>query len=548
MRKTVKTLLILGSLGAMCAGLAACSRETTVDKYYKDGNVISVIYDGSGGKILNNEYVYLMDMFNPDKYTPDSEGYIHIKLRSPTDHQNGTNEKERVTVSRTGYSLAGWYQKRELVKDDEGNVLDEEGNKLVEKNERYYKVTITDEGEEKREKTTPAYTFSEPWDFATDTVDFKVGTEKYELTLYAAWVPVFTFEYYYKPGADAEWTKFATTDFDYPSAQTVDRTDLSKVKDCVIIPDWSTETGKMEHKYTVDSAYTFPSLENMTFKAAYADKECTQKITREEPLKHAGYINYDTATSVNGAQPVYVQFDEGNHYRVSTAKQFADINDPTGYFTILSDELDFDCFVDYATGGELSFTKTETASPIRWPSKLTTSTFTGRIEGEGGKKVTFKNVGARMGTSTSTVNVDFGGLFGEIGAGAVIKNVSFENVILDVQNVNSKQGAKFGMFAGNIDDDATVENVTLSGEMRLWKMSGSYTFNLITNGKKAGVTNGGIKLIVCGEKVLGSKDESYLFAIDPDSVSVNADGEIDFDIVNQNTRYKTEQYFVKYGG
>ena len=538
MKKKIQALLIIGSLGAMCAGLAACSKETDVDRYFKKGNVIMVTYDVSGGKMLGDDHAAIMDMFNPEKYPMDSEGYVHIKLRSPTSRKYGGGD---VKVERVGgYSLAGWYKTRELVKDDEGNVLDEEGNKLVEKNENYYKVTVTDEGEEKSEWTIPAYTFSDPWDFATDTVDFKVGDEKFEMTLYAAWVPLFKFEYYYKPNEASDWTKYAQDEgFDYTKTEKADT---------VFVPDWSNETGKMEHKH---GGYTFPGLENMTFKAAYSDPDCKNEITLENPLRHAGYIERETATAIGVLQPVYVQFDKGNYYRVSTAQQFADINDPTGYFTILSDELDFGCSVDYDKGGELSFVKTETYSPIRWPAKLTTSTFTGKIEGEGGKKVTFKNVGVQYSQDTSSNNtVLFGGLFGEIGEEAVLKNVSFEKVIFDIKKATSRRGGSIGMLAGNIDDDATLENVGVSGEMRLFDINisgGTFNFNLVANGATTGVTKGKIKLVVCGTELVGSKG-TYQFNIDPDSVTVDEKGVIDFSIVNQNSRYQEKQYFIVYGG
>ena len=42
MRKKIGTLLIVGSLGALCAGLCACKTETKIDEYYKQGNVITV--------------------------------------------------------------------------------------------------------------------------------------------------------------------------------------------------------------------------------------------------------------------------------------------------------------------------------------------------------------------------------------------------------------------------------------------------------------------------------------------------------------------------
>ena len=539
MRKTIKALLIAGSLGALCAGLAACSNETVIDEYFKQGNVISVTYDGSGGNIKGSSGVSIVDMFNPSKYTADADGYIHIKLREPTTRPGSSGN---IAVDRSGYTLVGWYRNREIVKVD-GKAVDNAGNTLLEEDGFYYTVRKGNDGKTIKEEAVPAYTYSDPWDFAKDTVDFKVGDAKHELTLYAGWVPLFSFEYYYKE--DNEWTLFGTTPFDYLLAQAVDRDDLTKIKDCVFVPDWSLETGKMEHKFS--SAYTFPSVKDkaMTFKAAYSDEACQHKITRENPYRHTGTINFETAAAINPVQKIYVEFDEGSYYRITTAAQFAAINDPDGYYTILSDELDFNCSVDYENGGELP-SKTEN---IHWPSDFLTSSFTGKIEGEGGKSVTFKNIGAQINAKTTT-ELLYGGLFGAVDKGAVIKNVSFKNVVLDIKSVTSRRGANLGMFAGNIEEGATLEGVTISGELRLWEISvsgGDFKFHLLANGNHSGVGEGNIKLIVCGAKSYVEEGKYRFDSIDPDTVVVDADKNITFSEMKKSAT-KENQYIVKYGG
>ena len=536
MRKTIQALLIVGSVGALCGALAACATSTPIDDYFKQGNVIMVTYDGSGGSIKGQSGAKIVDMFNPDKYTADENGYIHIKLREFADRPSASGTG--ISVARSGYSLVGWYQNREVVKVN-GSVVDEKGNALIEKKGVYY---IAETGVE----ALPAYTFSDPWDFQTDTIDFKVGDEKLEKTLYAAWVPYYSFEYYHQVENEEthkkEWTMFGTTRFDYLVAQTIDREKPSEIIDSVFVPQWSTETGKMEYKYNKD--YTFPCPEKMTFKAAYSDEACQNEITRENPLQHPGSLDYKTAAAIDPVQKIYVEFDEGTRYRISTAKQFADIGDPDGYYTILADELDFNCLVDYETGGELNFDN----DAFRWPVRLTKEPFTGKIEGEGGKSVVFKNVGARYNEST-TGEAIYGGLFGEIAQGAVIKNVTFENVIFDIEKATGNRGAYFGMLAGNIEEGAALTNVTISGQLRLWEISvsGSKLFNLIANGNKAGISAGEIKLIVCGMESLIDKG-MYLFdTIDPDTVKVDENGNFTFKEMRPSST-KENQYYVKYGG
>lgn len=531
MRKKIGTLLIVGSLGALCAGLCACNSENTIDKHRNEGNVISVTYDGSGGNIAGGDNVTLVDMFNPDKYTADADGYVHIKLREPTDPDRPKLGVDNIKVDRGEYALVGWYRTRSLALKD-GKVVDEAGNELTERDGDYFTVRVNNKGEEVYEKAIPAYNFSDPWDFENDRVEYKKGDEPLDMTLYAAWIQPYTFEYYYKPDANSEeWTRFATTSFNYIGAQAENEKEdgdpTKTVYDSVFIPQWSLGsegTGRMEHKHS--DAYTFPSLSNMTFKAAYSDAACTHEITVGTPLQHGGSLDYSTATPVDSVQKVYVQFDTGNRYMISTPAQFAAIADPTGIYTILTDELDFNCSL---TNGELTFPLG--GSSIRWPNALMTATFTGSILGENGA-VKFKNVGAQY-----SGNATLGGLFGSIGSKAVIKNVTFENVIFDVKSATSSREASFGMLAGTIEANATLEGISIGGAYRLWDVNIGASirhFNLIANGSAEGITDTGITLTVCGTFLYGSEGSeatgNYEFSIDPTAgkTTVDAQGNITF--------------------
>ena len=536
MRKKIGTLLIVGSLGALCAGLCACNSETAIDKAFKEGNVISVTYDGSGGRILGGDNVSIVDMFNPDKYTADAEGVVSIKLREPTDEARPRASVDPIKVMRSGYTLVGWYQNRTPVTNDAGNVIDEAGNELVLQNDgNYYLVTVNDKGETVEEKAIPQYTFSDPWDFESDRVRYKKGDEPLSMTLYAAWVKYFTFDYYYKPTKESEWTLFGTTEFDYYEAKAENEkedTDETKVVlDGVFVPQWSEETGRMDHKYSGD--YSFPSVTGKTFKAAYKDAACTQEITRSSPLRHSGYTYHtdDTKklTVVDPVQNVYVEFDEGNHYRISKASQFTAIGDPAGHYEILSDTLDFGCKYE---NNVLSFPE---GSSARWPMGLMGLEFTGTLQGTDGKKVTFRNVGAVWYSDTGTTRV---GLFGGIGRTGVIKNVAFENVVLDIQKATGSREAFFGLLAGNIETGAAIENVSIGGEILLGEvrnasLAGAH-LNLTANGSNAGITKTEIGITVYGQEIYGtggSQDANmYDFAIDPTAgkTTVDANGNVTF--------------------
>lgn len=78
--------------------------------------------------------------------------------------------------------FAGWYQERELVKNENGNAVDKDGNELEERDGSYYYPNSETKGE-------PAYTYSDYWDFEKDTIDYSEEDGEVDITLYAGWVP-----------------------------------------------------------------------------------------------------------------------------------------------------------------------------------------------------------------------------------------------------------------------------------------------------------------------------------------------------------------------
>lgn len=531
MRKKIGTLLIVGSLGALCAGLAACSDGNKVDEYFKDGYVISVTYDASGGNIAGGTNVTLMDMFNPDQWPQDANGNVHILLKDPNAANRPT---EDIKVTNGDDTLVGWYKTRNVVTVD-GKAVDKDGNQLVERDGKYYKQNGTSSTE-----ATPAYTYADRWDFATDRIDFNKNDGKYDLTLYAAWTEKFTFQYYYKVvdaegndlhvdaegnAANAEWTAYGSaTKFDYsPNAEQK-----------IYVPRWSTDTGRMVYR---NNGFSFPSLLDMTFETAYyADKDSGELVEIDDFCKHQGSIAMATAEVEAPVQKIYVEFKQGNYYRIATAKQFADISDAGGHYTVTADELDFGySLVNNAlTGGTNS---------VAWPRALMSAKFTGSVEGEEGKAIAFKNVGARYAVNS---DAEFGGLFGRIEKGAVLKNITFENAIVDIALATNSRPGSFGALAGEIDNKADIENLSINGHLRLGqiKMS-SVNVNLIADGKIDEIT-GNIDLTIYGEKVSDSVFEFYVNP-DPDKITVNADGTVTVELISEyaaeSVRQRSYQYY-----
>ena len=168
MKKKFKCILALGCLALACIG-AACASETKIEEYEKKGYKIFVTYDANGGKFIKREGITVVDGFNPDHYEQDINGQIHISLLEPTDISRPTNSSDKVTLTKTEHFFAGWYQTRTVVRNENGEVIDDEGVVLEETEDGY--VYPDKEG---KPAATPAYEYSDYWDFEEDTVDYTV--------------------------------------------------------------------------------------------------------------------------------------------------------------------------------------------------------------------------------------------------------------------------------------------------------------------------------------------------------------------------------------
>lgn len=502
-----KTKIILGLVGAcaLCLGLSACREETELDKYEKQGYTISVTYDANGGTFFEREGVTLVDMFRPSDYEPDEDGEIHIKLLEPTDTGRPGSGGSAISCTKTSHFFAGWYKTRELVKNENGNAVDKDGNELEERNGSYYYPGSETKGD-------PTYIYSDYWDFETDTLDYSEEDGKVSLTLYAGWVPYYEFNYYYQK--DGEWTLYGTTSFDYKAVNAPDSKTADE--DTIWIPKWNDGAMSYEHSYSSGDSYSFPDLEDTTFNSAYTDEACTQEIT--ESFEHQGTLDIEHGVAVNRVQNIYVKLDEGERYKIENAQQLVANPNVKGYYEILND-LDF-------TG-------------LKWPEAFTKNSFTGKIYTSDGKQRTMKNISA----SISISDKSFGGLFGEISENAEIKNISFENAVVDFSSVTYRQsGATFGLFAGNIAEQAKIENVSVSGILRLGKISlgSDYKFNLLANGNCSGIIQNEIRLQAYGQDMFNGQ---YRYTFEPESVSVDKDGNISMTF---GTIYKeTESYDIQ---
>ena len=533
MVKKLKVLLLVLGACALCSGIAACATMTPPEEYEAQGYNITVSYDPNGGSFMGRDGVTIVDMFNPSRYQADADGNVSIKLTEPTDPDRPSGSSEPITLTRTGYFLAGWYRTRNIVTDAEGNPVDENGAVLEETEEGGYVYADT--------QTTayPAYTYAGQWDFEEDRLVYD-GTEgSRTLTLYACWVPYFEFNYYYEE--NGEWVLYDTTDFDYKTTNAEGSSSFDR--DTVWLPQWDDGAMNYGHSYADSSMFEFPARDGYTFDAAYADAERGQQIT--DSFEHQGYVDYETGTAVNRVQNIYVDFLEGTRYRIETAEQLAAHGDADGWYEILAD-LDFGA---------------DTDAPVVWPAALSTNVFTGRFYSSEGQHYTVKNISVTHSSRTALQ----GGLFGAVGAGAVIENVSFENVTFDLSYAGQRlRDTQFGLFAGNIEEEAQVSGVTLSGgEMRIGAVTlgSGYSINLLANGDTSGITaEDAIGLEIYGTYLYTDSsagiswyDFSVAFVEDEDGeplrpdVTVNENGDLSITFLTASSVLtNTESYVINY--
>ena len=386
--------IVLGIL-AIINGLALW--DTPYKGLDETGYTVSVRFDAGGGSFAGSpNEVYIVDVFNPSEHPVDGSGKASIKLIAPDDP---IRKDSAFPVSNTGHFLAGWYTERTLRVDENGQPLDEYGKPVSE--------TGRPQG----------YTYSGRWDFDADrlTVDPAAakGSSDNEITLYAAWVPYFNFEFY----AMEEDGSFSLMD--------------TKQLITMELPAWNLKTGRMDMK-------EFPAREGMTFEAAYLDAAMT--VPAEGQV--SGNVDYATGTvESDGTIRIYTTWQAGTWFRISTPKQFYD-NARLGGSYLIEADLDF-------TG-------------MMWPAVMSTGEFTGSIVGGGH---TISGVTVLQGDN-SKIN---GGLFGVLSASSSITDLHFENVTFRIVAGSRMQGPNYGLLAGTVQEGATLTDLTLTGTIEIGK-------------------------------------------------------------------------------
>jgi len=368
--KKIKFLILSLLVIAFIFLLTACGENATpYETNNQDGFTVSVKFDANGGTFTTNTSV-IVDSFNTD-------GKSEIALISPDDEMR---DKDAFTATKNGHFLAGWYKERIEKTNDDGETF---------------------------------YEYSGKWDFENDTLKIdknkQYSAETPALTLYAAWVPLFEVEFY-----------------SLDSGELIDTINYNPTSSKALkIPAWNEETGAVE-------MYDFPKREGYTYSKAYFDAEATNELTGEE-LMHPGVVNADDATATNSVLKLYVDWTEGEWYRIYNVDQFKESATLNGNYELFAD-LDFTDEI--------------------WPTTFVYGNFGGVIKGNGH---TIKNVEVTQ-TNNSKINA---GLFGYLTDTASITDVVFENITFTLKAGTRKVGTSYGLFAGTISDNATIGGVSI---------------------------------------------------------------------------------------
>ena len=426
-------VLLLAAVGLLCG---CAEGQSHYDQLDTEGYTVSVKFDANGGIFTTNTST-IVDSYDISK-APVSSGKAQIALLSPDNAVRGTNA---FTAVKNGYFLAGWYAQRT-------ETVDEKGETVV--------------------------VYGEKWDFETSRLEldpngaYSAGSP--ELTLYAAWVPLFAVEIY-----------------DLHSGEYVNRFQFNPADgNEFTLPAWNRDTGDMD-------LFDFPKYSGHTYNGVYFDAAGTQAVTGQT-ITHPGVVDDTNGMGKDTTMKLYVDFLEGEWFHIYTAEQFKDHASVSG---------------NYVLHGDLDF------ADVIWPTSLMYGTFTGTIDGNG---YTMQNISITQ-TNNSKTNA---GLFGALADSASIENVAFRNIAFTIKAGTRVSGASYGLFAGTISDGAQIQNVSiLDSQLQIhsdcYFGTNDYAIGLVCGmGNSDAVSTWEIRCVAVGEE-----PEKVSFTVDGNTVTLS---------------------------
>lgn len=416
-----KVILLLALVLVSVLLVTSCGEEPPYEEYDENGYRVSVRYDANGG-ILTDGVSIIMDTYSLGSL-PEKNGVKVIQLTDP-ENVAVRGDVNKFVPDRNGYSFVGWYAERTEVIDENGNVT---------------------------------YKYSKKWDFKKDRLEVDPNGEYSSsnpvITLYAGWVPNVTVEFYLLSNPNL----LVGTKENIVAGGTID------------VPRWDVNMNDM---FMGD----FPEIDGRTYIAAYTDPEGKNRITGET-LTHTGIVDDENLTVENPVMKVYVDAWAGEWNYVYSYADFYrhKASNGSGF------ENGFDLEGNYVVMADIDFLEIPSVDPTlipnvyyTWEQSNVTGAFSGKLVGitkDNGERVKIMNVNFTQAYYTPP---KYNGLFGEICAGAVIENIDFENIIMNIDQGSRAMSVGYGLLAGKIDKNATINNVSLTGTI---KISASCMFN-----------------------------------------------------------------------
>lgn len=439
MNKKIKAALTLVLVLTAILLITSCSSYSKYDSYDDEGYQVSIRYDANGGTLTDGVST-IVDTYGLEKL-PEKDGMKIAQLIAP-ENTAVRGDVNKFKPRKNGYTCVGWYAERTEAVDEDGNTY---------------------------------YTYSKRWDFEKDRLKLDPSKEytasEPVMTLYAAWVPNFSFEFY---SIDDPETVLGTVD-------------NVSVGGKIEAPIWDESDDSL---YLGDlEDVVVKNMSGKTFIAVYTDPEGREKIDGDS-IVHQGTINYENATALNPTMKLYIEAWEGEWKHIYKPNKLVDKFNMAGNYVIMND-LDFRYYDEILEEYEY----------IKWPNTNVNNEFTGKIVGArkaNGEAMKISNVIFSQ-TSNSTKGVI--GMFGRIGAGAVLENVYFENACMTIDK-GSPLVAKmsFGLLAGSIDDNAVIKDVSISGTIKIsskckFKQIEQITVGLVCgSGNRHGIAYDGVKV------------------------------------------------------
>lgn len=359
MKKFLKKLTVTVILAALAVGMIACGQKSLYDTLGESGYSVRVRYDAGGAFVNGTQNVTIVEAYSKDDVTSVG-GKSGIMILDPQSALRGEDGAFKLSKSdeTNNYFSSGWYLSREVRKDENGNILDA------------YGIPVSVSGREQ------GYVYKDKWSFTTDLID-PTKLENGEMTLYASWIPFFTYEIYAE-NENGEYELLST-------AQRIDFT----------LPKWNKATGDI-------TMGDMPRVSDKTFAGAYFDADMTEAV--EGIIDgDVAFVDIEKGIAKQTTVKIYTKWNSGRWKRLYSAQKLVDEILASGNEDVifeLGDDLDF--------------------SGVIIPESFADAVFNGTVKGNG---FVIRNLTDANGDPIDNFNDIFGG----IGEDAVIENIVVEN-------------------------------------------------------------------------------------------------------------------------